>query len=123
MSVYEIAMSCIAATNLLLTLSVMLANRSKAAAARVDELREAIDAGLAALDRKTATRGNEFALRLERLDALVAQAPKHEDLSTIYESLNATRQQVERLSGEVKGEMTQMNANLRMVLNQLMKTL
>lgn len=123
MSTYEIIVSAIAATNLLITLGVLLSNRGKAASARVDELRAAIDEGLAMLDRKTATRGNELALRMERLDALQAQAPKHEDLSTIYESLNATRQQVERLSGEVKGEMAQMNANLRMVLNQLMKTL
>ena len=52
-------------------------------------------------------------------DAVVAAAPRHEDLSAIYQSLNESRQQMERLSGEV----TQMNANLRMVLNQLMKTL
>ena len=59
----------------------------------------------------------------ERIDAHATRAPKHEDLSAIYGQLNATRQQVERLTGEVKGEMEQMNANLRMVLNQLMKTL
>jgi hypothetical protein len=94
---YEIIVSAIAATNLLITLAVMIASRGKAAAARVDEL----------------------ALRVERMDAIVSQAPKHEDLSAIYESLNVSRQQMERLSGEV----TQMNANLRMVLSQLMKTL
>lgn len=119
MSTYELIVSAIAATNLIITLAVMISSRGKAAAARVDELRAAIDEGIAALDRKTATRGNELALRIERIDAVVAQAPKHEDLSVIYQSLNESRQQMERLSGEV----TQMNANLRMVLNQLMKTL
>jgi hypothetical protein len=96
-STYEIIVSTIAATNLVITLAVMVASRGKAASARVDEL----------------------AMRVERMDAVVAAAPRHEDLSAIYQSLNESRQQMERLSGEV----TQMNANLRMVLNQLMKTL
>ena len=123
MSTYEIVVSTIAASNLLLTLVMLQANRGKAAAAKLDELGREIKAEIEDLESRFDRRAIEQALRIERIDAHATRAPKHEDLSAIYGQLNATRQQVERLTGEVKGEMEQMNANLRMVLNQLMKTL
>lgn len=123
MSTYEIVVSTIAASNLLLTLVMLQANRGKAAAAKLDELGREIKAEIEDLESRFDRRAIEQALRIERIDAHAARSPKHEDLGAIYGQLNATRQQVERLTGEVKGEMEQMNANLRMVLNQLMKTL
>lgn len=123
MSLYEIIVAGIAASNFVLTLAVMATNRNKAAAAKLDELGRKLEADLAEMDSRFDRRAVEHALRIERLDAQIRQAPKHEDLGAIYDQLNATRQQVERLAGEVSGQMEQMNANLRLVLNQMMKTL
>ncbi|MFM2056063.1 MAG: hypothetical protein RLY71_448 [Pseudomonadota bacterium] len=119
MTTYETFIASIAATNLLITLAVMLSNRSKAAATKVDEMGAALKDAIEAIDSSFEQRLHDQALRIERLDSHAASAPKHEDLAAIYTQLNATRQQVERLAGE----MDQMNANLRLMLNQLMKTL
>lgn len=123
MSTYELIIATIAAINMVSTFMVMASNRSKAAAAKVAELGDELKQELASMEAHFNQRLTEQAVRIERLDTQAERAPKHEDLSAIYNQLNATRQQVERLTGEVSGQMEQMNANLRMVLTQLMKTL
>lgn len=116
MTPYEITVAAIAAANMLITLAVMLSNRGKAAEAKVDKMGEGLKDAIEEIDSRFERRLHDQALRIERLDSHAASAPKHEDLAAIYSQLNATRQQVERLAGE----MDQMNANLRLMLNQLM---
>lgn len=123
MSLYEIIVAGIAASNFVLTLAVMATNRNKAAAAKLDELGRKLEADLTELDSRFDRRAVEHALRIERLDAEARRAPKHEDLGAIYDQLNATRQQVERLSGEMSGQLEQINTNMRLLLSQMMKTL
>lgn len=123
MSLYEIIVAGIAASNFVLTLAVMATNRNKAAAAKLDELGRKLEADLAEMDSRFDRRAVEHALRIERLDAEARRAPKHEDLGSIYDQLNATRQQVERLSGEMSGQLEQINTNMRLLLSQMMKTL
>ncbi|MBK6853252.1 MAG: hypothetical protein IPG93_17135 [Burkholderiales bacterium] len=69
MSLYEIIVAGIAASNFVLTLAVMATNRNKAAAAKLDELGRKLEADLAEMDSRFDRRAVEHALRIERLDA------------------------------------------------------
>ena len=69
MSTYEIVVSTIAASNLLLTLVMLQANRGKAAAAKLDELGREIKAEIEDLESRFDRRAIEQALRIERIDA------------------------------------------------------
>lgn len=102
MTLYEIIVALVAVTNLTMNLVLFAATRHKAASARVDELRVVVE-------------GHN--IDLARLKAFADGAPTHQDLGDVYGEVNTTRHLVERLAGE----MEQMNANLRLLLQQLVQ--
>lgn len=105
MSTYETLAVIASLGNLSITVFLLLANRSKAAAARVDEI-----------ERSFTTRSNAHAVAIERISATLEGIPSHEDLGNLYEVVRANSEQLHQLVGQVQ----QMNANLAMVLSRSM---
>lgn len=103
MTPYEIIVSCIAATNLGLTLVVWRTSRSKANEARLKELEDAMQSRLGAHDE-----------RLARAEEAARRSPTHDDLSKIYAEVNKTSQQLNHMAGTLQ----QMGENLRLLLAQ-----
>jgi hypothetical protein len=106
MSLYEIIITCVAFTNLLLTLGALHAARQKAATARLDLLETDVRAQLAA-----------HADTLHKLQAAAEVAIDHSHLEAVYERLNGIAEQVHQMVGAQE----QMNALLRQLLAQQLR--
>lgn len=83
---------------------VHLVNKNKATTDKMEHL-----------EHKAGSQFADHGERLSRLEAGIKVALTHEDLDRVYHELNATTQQVSRLRGEI----SQMNDNLRMLLHQM----
>lgn len=117
MTPYEIIVSCVAVTNLAFTLAVFQANRGKAASAKLQELGDELRTAIAAHARESTDRVHAQDVTLASLKATADKAPNHDDLAAMYAQMNATRQQVDRLVGELD----QINSNLRLLLASMVQ--
>lgn len=115
-SLYELVIGCIALFNVVMTLAVLVGNRSKAAASKLADMQTDVEAKLDALGTEVRSAVGSHSVRLERLDATFARMPSHADLATLYEQVNAVRDKVSSVQGELRG----INDNLRLITAKLL---
>lgn len=85
-------------------LYVRYGDRNKEIDQRFERLATAVD-----------TRLDEQERDIQRLRGLTERAPTHDDLSRLYEKINATAQHVSAMGGKLDA----MNDNLRLMLNRI----
>ncbi len=90
---------------------------SKLMYAQLQNKHTAITDDLERVENQTKDRMGQHAERLTKLEASVERMPSHNDLAKLYEQVNAQGRQLSRIDGQLE----QINANVRLVLNRLDK--
>lgn len=85
---------------------VYMSNKDKVTNDRISKMEDALDSRL-----------DDHATRIARLEEAARHAPTHNDLAKIYTELNATRQSVDMVKGEVAGIRT----NTTLITEHLLK--
>lgn len=126
MTQYEIIITCVALSNLALSLSTLWSARQKATTSRLEaferEVRDALAkmAGGERLGSFETEARTHMATLDETVHGLVAGAKlavTHDHLSDVYSAINDLAKQVHTLVGQ----QSQMNENLRLLLAKLVK--
>lgn len=115
-SLYELVIGCIALINVAMTIAVLMSNRHKAAAAKLELMRTDMERSIDGLSTELRGAVSGHATRLERLDVHVTRMPSHGDLARIYTEVNAVRDKVSNVQGELRG----INDNLRLITARLL---
>lgn len=116
MSRYELIIAAIAVVNICITVAVFWGNRSKAASSRLEAMQADVEARFDRLGRELREAVLGHSMRLERLDVHISKMPSHHDLSQLYEQVNAVRDKV----SSVQGQLTGITDNLRLITNKLL---
>lgn len=77
----------------------------------------AISEDMGELEKRSEQTKSDHAQRIAKLEVAIERMPSHNDLAKLYEQVNAQGRQLSRIDGQLE----QINANVRLVLNRLDK--